>query len=34
VLDGYRPLPRSRVWVLVAALVLFALTFAPMPFRL
>jgi Zn-dependent protease len=34
VLDGVRPLPRSRVWVLLGALALFALTFAPMPFRL
>lgn len=32
VLDNYRPLPRSRRWLAVAALVLFAITFAPIPF--
>lgn len=34
VLDAVRPLPRSRIWVLLGAVVLFVLTFAPMPFRL
>ena len=33
VLDAYRPLPKSRVWVLLACLALFALTFIPMPER-
>jgi len=33
VLDAYRPLPKSRVWVLWACLVLFALTFIPAPER-
>ena len=31
VLDAYRPLPKSRIWVLVASLLLFILTFAPAP---
>ena len=31
VLDAYRPLPRSRTWLLVASLLLFALTFTPAP---
>ena len=31
VLDAYRPLPKSRIWLLVASLVLFVLTFAPAP---
>jgi membrane-associated protease RseP (regulator of RpoE activity) len=31
VLDAYRPLPKSRIWVLVASLVIFALTFTPAP---
>lgn len=31
VLDAYRPLPRSRWWVLVASVLLFALTFTPAP---
>jgi membrane-associated protease RseP (regulator of RpoE activity) len=31
VLDAYRPLPKSRIWVLVASLLLFALTFMPAP---
>jgi len=31
VLDAYRPLPKSRIWVLVASLILFALTFVPAP---
>ncbi len=31
VLDAYRPLPRSRWWVLAASLLLFILTFAPAP---
>jgi membrane-associated protease RseP (regulator of RpoE activity) len=31
VLDAYRPLPRSRIWVLLASLVIFALTFTPAP---
>ena len=31
VLDAYRPLPKSRLWLLVASLVLFALTFTPAP---
>ena len=34
VLDDYRPLPRSRRWLLLAAVVLFVLTFAPVPFRI
>lgn len=33
VLDAYRPLPRSRVWMLLISLVLFVLTFTPVPFR-
>lgn len=33
VLDAYRPLPRSRIWLLLASLLLFLLTFAPAPFR-
>ena len=33
VLDAYRPLPKSRVWVLWACLLLFALTFIPAPER-
>jgi membrane-associated protease RseP (regulator of RpoE activity) len=33
VLDAYRPLPASRRWLLWASLLLFALTFAPAPFR-
>lgn len=32
VLDAYRPLPRSRHWLAVAALVLFVITFSPVPF--
>lgn len=32
VLDAYRPLPRSRRWPAWAALALFLLTFAPVPF--
>ena len=31
VLDAYRPLPKSRIWLLVASLVLFVLTFTPAP---
>jgi membrane-associated protease RseP (regulator of RpoE activity) len=31
VLDAYRPLPKSRIWVLVASLILFAVTFVPAP---
>lgn len=31
VLDTYRPLPKSRTWLLVASLVMFVLTFAPAP---
>lgn len=31
VLDAYRPLPTSRVWLLTASLVLFGLTFVPFP---
>jgi Zn-dependent protease len=34
VLDGYRPLPRSRRLLAWAAVVLFVLTFTPVPFRL
>lgn len=34
VLDGQRPLPPSRRWLVLGALLLFVLTFAPMPFRL
>ena len=33
VLDVYRPLPPSRRWLAWASLVLFLLTFAPIPFR-
>jgi len=33
VLDAYRPLPRSRGWMLLISLVLFVLTFAPVPVR-
>jgi membrane-associated protease RseP (regulator of RpoE activity) len=33
VLDAYRPLPRSRGWILLISLVLFVLTFVPVPFR-
>ena len=29
VLDAYRPLPKTRIWLLVASLVLFVLTFTP-----
>ena len=32
VLDGHRPLPPSRRWLVVGAVVLFALTFSPIPF--
>jgi hypothetical protein len=31
VLDAYRPLPKSRVWLLVASAILFVLTFTPVP---
>ncbi|HEV8380186.1 MAG TPA: site-2 protease family protein [Gemmatimonadales bacterium] len=31
VLDAYRPLPKSRIWILVASLILFAVTFVPAP---
>jgi membrane-associated protease RseP (regulator of RpoE activity) len=31
VLDAYRPLPRSRVWLLLASLLVFVLTFTPAP---
>ncbi len=31
VLDAYRPLPPSRVWVLLASLIIFVLTFIPAP---
>jgi membrane-associated protease RseP (regulator of RpoE activity) len=31
VLDAYRPLPRSRVWLFVASVLLFVLTFTPIP---
>jgi len=31
VLDAYRPLPRSRLWVLLVGLVIFVLTFTPAP---
>src|SRR5438034_7381751 len=34
VLDAYRPLPRSRRWLAWGSLVLFLLTFAPVPFRI
>jgi membrane-associated protease RseP (regulator of RpoE activity) len=34
VLDPIRPLPRSRRWPAIAALLLFAVTFVPVPFRL
>lgn len=33
VLDAYRPLPRSRLWLLVASAVLFIVTFTPVPSR-
>jgi membrane-associated protease RseP (regulator of RpoE activity) len=33
VLDTYRPLPRSRGWLVWASIVLFVLTFAPAPIR-
>jgi membrane-associated protease RseP (regulator of RpoE activity) len=33
VLDAYRPLPRSRLGILIISFVLFVLTFAPVPFR-
>jgi len=33
-LDVHRPLPRSRRGLAWAALVLFLLTFAPVPFRI
>lgn len=32
VLDGYRPLPPSRRWLVIGAVVLFAVTFSPIPF--
>jgi membrane-associated protease RseP (regulator of RpoE activity) len=31
VLDAYRPLPRSRVWLVVVSVLLFGLTFTPAP---
>jgi len=31
VLDAYRPLPKSRIWLLAASAVLFVLTFTPVP---
>jgi membrane-associated protease RseP (regulator of RpoE activity) len=31
VLDAYRPLPKSRIWLLVASVLLFVLTFTPVP---
>ncbi|HXQ27996.1 MAG TPA: site-2 protease family protein [Gemmatimonadales bacterium] len=34
VLDAVRPLPSSRRWSAIATLVLFGVTFAPVPFRL
>jgi membrane-associated protease RseP (regulator of RpoE activity) len=34
VLDRIRPLPRSRTAVALGALLLFAITFAPVPFRI
>lgn len=33
VLDAYRPLPRSRLWLAWMSLLLFLLTFSPVPFR-
>ena len=33
VLDAYRPLPKSRRWLVWLSLLLFILTFAPAPFR-
>jgi len=33
VLDAYRPLPRSRVWMLLISVILFVLTFVPIPIR-
>lgn len=34
VLDAVRPMPRSRIAVAIGALLLFAVTFAPVPFRI
>jgi membrane-associated protease RseP (regulator of RpoE activity) len=34
VLDTHRPLPAGRRWLAWGALILFAATFAPVPFRL
>lgn len=34
VLDAYRPMPASRLWLAWAALVLFLITFTPVPFRI
>ena len=34
VLDAYRPLPRSRIWLFAASVLLFALTFIPIPLGL
>jgi membrane-associated protease RseP (regulator of RpoE activity) len=34
VLDAYRPLPPSRRWLAWAGMVLLAITFAPVPFRI
>ena len=31
VLDAYRPLPKSRIWLLAASAILFVLTFTPVP---
>ena len=31
VLDAYRPLPKSRIWLLVASILLFVLSFTPVP---
>ncbi len=33
VLDAYRPLPRSRLWLAWISLALFLITFSPVPFR-
>lgn len=34
VLDAIRPLPRARLWLAIAAGLIFAITFAPVPFRI
>ena len=34
VLDAYRPLPKSRIWLFLASVLLFVLTFIPIPLAL